>query len=213
MIGRLTASGVLRWRVVVLGWVLGNSLTEVDDSENHVVFRPVQGCGTGVLVLAGSSGAVDRDRAQLLADHGAVAVAMRWFGGRGQQPGPWEVPLESFVAMLEVLAAETDRLAVLGASFGAEAALCVASRESRVDVVVAVAPSAYVWGALTTRVAPRRIGRGEVRRCRMYRWKPRGRHRQIHWPIGAAMRPASRHSGSAQLKLRFPLRTSPRRCC
>ncbi|MCC6437890.1 MAG: alpha/beta fold hydrolase [Acidimicrobiales bacterium] len=111
------------------------------------VVRPRRACGTGVLVLAGSSGAVDLERAELLAAHGAVALALRWFGGPGQQPGPWQVPLETFTAALDLLAPEVDRLAIVGASFGAEAALCVAATDARLDAVVAVSPSAYVWPA------------------------------------------------------------------
>ncbi len=79
--------------------------------------------GTGVLVLSGSSGAVEDDRARLLAAHGATALALRWFGWPGQQPAPFEVPLETFVEALDRLAGECARLAVLGTSFGAEAAL------------------------------------------------------------------------------------------
>lgn len=104
--------------------------------------------GTGVLVLAGSSGAVDDDRARLLAAHGATAVALRWFGGPGQQPAPFEVPLELFVEALDRLAVECDRLALLGTSFGAEAALLVASVDVRVRAVVAVAPSPVVWAGV-----------------------------------------------------------------
>jgi len=113
--------------------------------ENLQLVRPASGCGTAVLVLAGSSGAVDLDRAQLLAEHGALAVAMRWFGGPGQHCGPWEIPLEDFTEALELVAPEVDRLAILGSSFGAEAALCVAACDHRVEAVVAIAPSAYVW--------------------------------------------------------------------
>jgi dienelactone hydrolase len=111
--------------------------------------RPEGGdCGAGVLVLAGSSGAVEDDRARLLAAHGATALALRWFGGPEQQPGPFEVPLETFVEALDLLAGECDRLAVLGASFGAEAALLVAARDARVRAVVAVAPSPVVWAGV-----------------------------------------------------------------
>ena len=73
------------------------------------------------------------DRARLFAAHGATALTIRWFGGPGQQPGPYEVPLETFTAALDRLAAETDRLGVLGTSFGAEAALLVATLDPRVD--------------------------------------------------------------------------------
>lgn len=113
--------------------------------ENIELVHPRAGSGSGVMILAGSSGAMEHDRAQLLADHGAVALAMRWFGGRGQQSGPWEVPFETFTAALDLLAPEVDRLAILGSSFGAEAALLVAARDDRIKAVVALSPSAYVW--------------------------------------------------------------------
>lgn len=83
---------------------------------------PARPCGTGVLVLAGSSGRADRQRAELLARHGAVAAPLQWFGQPDLQPGPWEFPLELFVQVLDALAPEVDRLAIHGVSFGAAAA-------------------------------------------------------------------------------------------
>ncbi|MFB7798883.1 acyl-CoA thioester hydrolase/BAAT C-terminal domain-containing protein [Isoptericola sp. NPDC056134] len=82
--------------------------------------RPV---GTGALVLAGSSGRVDEGRARLLAGRGVLAESVRWFGGPGQPAGPWDVPVETFVRRVEALAAECDRVVLVGTSFGAEAAL------------------------------------------------------------------------------------------
>lgn len=114
-----------------------------------VLVRPRRPAGTGVLVLGGSSGAVEVDRARLLARHGATATSIRWFGGPGQQPGPWEVPLETFTAALDRLATVSDRLAILGTSFGAEAALLVASLDARVEAVVAIAPTSVVWAGVT----------------------------------------------------------------
>ncbi len=107
--------------------------------------RPEKPCGTGVLLVAGSSGRIPVDRAELLARHGATVLAMRWFGGPGQQSGPYDVPLELFVDALDQVAPECDRMALVGTSFGAEAALLVASRDDRVSATVAFAPSAYVW--------------------------------------------------------------------
>lgn len=107
--------------------------------------RPDVPCGTGVLLLPGSSGRVDVDRGGLLARHGADVLAIRWFGGPGQQPGPYGVPLELFLETLDGLAPDCDRLAIVGTSFGAEAALLVASLDPRVSATVAFAPSAYVW--------------------------------------------------------------------
>lgn len=108
-------------------------------------FRPAHPTGTGVLVLAGSSGRVDTQRAMLLAKHGAVALPLQWFGGHGQSPGPWEVPIETFISALDHLAKEADSLAIVGVSFGAEAALITASLDPRVRAVAAFAPSHVVW--------------------------------------------------------------------
>lgn len=117
---------------------------DLPDPEWHLA-RPARPCGTGVLLLAGSSGRVDVARADLLAAHGATVLAIRWFGGPGQQPGPYDVPLELFIDALDLLAPECDRLALMGTSFGAEAALLVASEDPRVSATVGFAPSAYVW--------------------------------------------------------------------
>jgi dienelactone hydrolase len=113
-----------------------------------VLVHPDAPSGTGVLVLGGSSGAVEADRARLLAGHGATAMSIRWFGGEGQQPGTWEVPLEIFTGALDRLARSCDRLALLGTSFGAEAALLVAAHDARVTAVIAVAPSSVVWAGV-----------------------------------------------------------------
>lgn len=66
------------------------------------------GGGTGVLVLAGSSGRLDTGRADALAAAGATALAMRWFGGAGQPTTPCEIPLETFIQALDLIAAECD---------------------------------------------------------------------------------------------------------
>ncbi|WP_139721008.1 acyl-CoA thioester hydrolase/BAAT C-terminal domain-containing protein [Serinicoccus chungangensis] len=107
--------------------------------------RPVRPTGTGVLVLAGSSGRVDTDRARLLAAHGAHALPLQWFGGPGQPPGPGEIPLETFTSALDHLAKEANFLSIVGVSFGAEAALVTASLDPRVRTVAAFAPSHVTW--------------------------------------------------------------------
>jgi dienelactone hydrolase len=109
------------------------------------LFQPVRPTGSGVLVLAGSSGRVEAARAELLSRHGTVALAIRWFGGPGQQPGPFEVPVELFSQAVDLLASECDHVALVGTSFGAEAALLAASRDQRIRATVAFAPSSVVW--------------------------------------------------------------------
>jgi uncharacterized protein len=101
---------------------------------------------TGVLVLAGSSGRVDVEQARLLAQHGALALALQWFGGPGQCPGVCEIPIETFTTAIDWLVAQgSQRIGVVGLSKGAEVTLLLAVRDPRVDAVVAISPSSVVW--------------------------------------------------------------------
>ncbi len=121
-----------------------------------LLVHPQEERGTGVLVLGGSSGRIDEGRARLYASHGATALSVRWFGGDGQQPGPYEVPLETFFEALDRLAPQCDRLAISGLSFGAEAALLTAAHDQRVKATVAFAPSSVVWAGIDTGREPAR---------------------------------------------------------
>ncbi|MBW8731212.1 MAG: hypothetical protein JF622_09575 [Terrabacter sp.] len=112
-----------------------------------VLVAPVDGGnGTGVLVLSGSSGRVERDRAQLLAGAGVTAaLTYRWFGGEGQPAGIWEYPLEAFAPAVASLGERCDRVVLMGVSKTAEAFLAYAADDPAVDAVVALAPSHVVW--------------------------------------------------------------------
>ncbi|MER5787924.1 acyl-CoA thioester hydrolase/BAAT C-terminal domain-containing protein [Streptomyces sp. NPDC001980] len=111
-----------------------------------VLIAPVHGSEVGVLVLAGSSGRVERERARILARQGFAALAIRWFGGPGQPPGICEVPLETFTAAVDLLRlGGARRIGVLGFSKGAEAALLTAVHDPRVDVAIALSPTSRVW--------------------------------------------------------------------
>lgn len=116
---------------------------------NGVRWTPDQHQGNGALVLGGSSGRIDEERARVFAEHGCIAESVQWFGGPGQNPGPWEIPLETFQERIAGLARDCDRVYVAGVSFGAEAALATAARTPRVDGVFAFAPSDVVWAGVT----------------------------------------------------------------
>ena len=119
-------------------------LTEVQG----VRWFPDDAAGVGALVLAGSSGRVDSDRAERLARNGVVAESIQWFGGTGQHDGPWEIPLELFLERVARLAEDCDRVVVVGTSFGAEAALLTGAYSPHVDAVVAFAPTDVVWAGV-----------------------------------------------------------------
>src|SRR6187200_2058880 len=104
--------------------------TEVLDEVEGVCVRPVHSreqTATGVLVLSGSSGRVEVERAGVLAGVGATALTYRWFGSPGQPSGIWELPLESFDWAVDRLASLCDRVVLVGASKSAEAFLLYAA--------------------------------------------------------------------------------------
>ncbi|MGW2706730.1 acyl-CoA thioester hydrolase/BAAT C-terminal domain-containing protein [Streptomyces sp. NPDC001340] len=128
---------------------------ELTDPWEGVLFAPACGSDAGVLVLAGSSGRVERERARILAQQGFTTLAIRWFGGPGQSPGICEVPLETFTAAVDFLRlGGAQRIGILGTSKGAEAALLTAVHDSRVDVAIALSPTSRVW----SNVGPGRDG-------------------------------------------------------
>lgn len=120
--------------------------TVLEGEVQGVLLTPAAPSGLGVLVLGGSSGKIDVPRAALFASRGAHAIALQWFAGKDQIPGVCEVPLESFTPAIDRLQAlGCTRIAIIGTSKGAEAALLVAIEDARVDVVIAVSPSSVVW--------------------------------------------------------------------
>ncbi|MEO7455540.1 MAG: acyl-CoA thioesterase/bile acid-CoA:amino acid N-acyltransferase family protein [Gemmatimonadaceae bacterium] len=106
-----------------------------------------------LIVLGGSEGGVGgRDVAALLASHGYVALALGYFGAPGLPAELESIPLDHFASAIELLArqrgVDARRVGVFGTSKGAEAALLLASLDSRVRAVVAYAPSAVSWSCI-----------------------------------------------------------------
>jgi dienelactone hydrolase len=119
---------------------------EVDEPAPGLLVRPDEPTGVGVLLMAGSSGRIDDQTARFLGRHGAHVLALRYFGGPRQLPGICELPLETFAAGLDRLEQEpVERLVMMGLSKGAEAALLLAVRDPRPHLVVAQAPTPWVW--------------------------------------------------------------------
>ncbi|RVX46700.1 hypothetical protein EDD27_9598 [Nonomuraea polychroma] len=120
---------------------------ELTEPWEGVLITPGPSSHTGVLVLAGSSGRIERERARILAQEGMTAMSIRWYGGPGQSPGICEIPLETFVSAIDLLESTgVRRICLLGSSKGAEAALLTSIHDPRVDGVVAMSPTSVVWG-------------------------------------------------------------------
>ncbi|MEV5705723.1 acyl-CoA thioester hydrolase/BAAT C-terminal domain-containing protein [Actinoallomurus sp. NPDC052274] len=140
---------------------------ELTEPWEGVLVAPDSDSGTGVLVLSGSSGRIEQERARILAREGMVALSIRWFGGSGQPPGICEVPLETFVSAIDLLeSVGVRRFCLLGVSKGAEAALLTSVYDRRVDGVVALSPTSVVWA----NVGPGRDGQRHPYRS-SWTWK------------------------------------------
>ena len=104
-----------------------------------------------VVVLSGSGGGFDIDKAAVLSRHGFATFALSYFGVPPLPSWLHRVPLEYFESALMWLRAQPEvdasRVGIFGISRGAEAALLLASRFDYIRSVVAWAPSSTAWAA------------------------------------------------------------------
>ena len=113
-----------------------------------------------VIVLGGSQGATPTYRAQAVAEAGYRALALAYFGEPGLPTHLDVVPLEPALRaigwMHDELLNGNGRVVLIGGSKGAELALLLASIESTVRGVVAVAPSHVVFQGIPENFWPAR---------------------------------------------------------
>ena len=115
-------------------------------------FYPVDkpGVHPAILLLGGSEGGIGSTRmAQALQKQNYAVLALSYFGAP-EQPKTLElIPLELFDQAIAWLASQPnidgDKLAVLGTSKGAEAALIIATRHPELRAVAAGMPSSVAW--------------------------------------------------------------------
>ena len=108
-----------------------------------------------VLLLGGSEGGLGGGAHQMalaLQQQGFAVFHLAYFGAPGQTDALESIPLEGFDRGLDWLKAQPGvdpaRIAVMGASKGAEAALLVASRRPDLAAVVAGMPSSVAWNGV-----------------------------------------------------------------
>ena len=123
------------------------------------------GAGEGqrpaILLLGGSEGglgAAADGQARLLAKEGFSVLVLAYYRLPGQPQRFELIPLETFTRALDWLKAhegvDSARLAIMGTSKGAEAALLVASRRGDIGAVVAAVPSQVAWQGFDWSFAP-----------------------------------------------------------
>ena len=110
---------------------------------------PGQGRLPVIIVLGGSGGGYDLDKAALLSRHGFATLALAYFGVPPLPEWLHRVPLEYLGRAMAWLGEQKEidarRIGLLGVSRGAELALLAGSRFPEVRAVVAYAPSAIAW--------------------------------------------------------------------
>ncbi len=112
---------------------------------------PGRGRRPVIIVLGGSGGGYDLDKAALLSRHGFATLALAYFGIPPLPQWLHRVPLEYFAAAMAWLGAQEEidasRIGVLGISRGAELALLLGSYFPQIRAVAAYAPSACAWSS------------------------------------------------------------------
>jgi uncharacterized protein len=127
----------------------GRRITEAGLVGNYF---PAQKGSPTILLLGGSEGALGADRrdtAVAMQRAGFTVLQLSYFRAPGQNPRLERLPLDYFADALRWLGrqpeADARRIAIVGISKGAEAALLVGSRRPDIRAVVAVAPSSVAW--------------------------------------------------------------------
>lgn len=111
-----------------------------------------------VILLGGSEGGIPTPEGPLLASRGFLVLALAYFGAPGLPVSMQRIPIEYFGNAIHAVQRlpEVDgaRVALFGASRGAEAALIVGSIYQEVNGVIAVSGSNVRWEGATARLLP-----------------------------------------------------------
>jgi dienelactone hydrolase len=123
-----------------------------ESTVGRLFIPPGEGPHPVVIVLSGSGGGFDIDKAAVLSRHGFATLALSYFGTPPLPSWLHRIPLEYFEAALGWLGAQpeldADRTGIFAISRGAELALLLAAKfPQKFHAVVACAPSSVVWAA------------------------------------------------------------------
>jgi dienelactone hydrolase len=107
----------------------------------------------GIIVVTGSSGGIPKTLARLLASHGYAVLALGYFGVEGLPSNLENIPLEYFQNAMQWFKKQpqvnSDKVALLGGSYGGELVLLLASTfPKEMNAVVAYVPSGLVYGGI-----------------------------------------------------------------
>jgi dienelactone hydrolase len=130
----------------------GDTGRRITDEGLLANYFPAARKAPAVLLIGGSVGGLSlemNNAAKALQSEGFSALHLSYFRAPGQNPRLELIPVEYFAAALTWLRRQPEvdpaRIAILGGSKGAEAALVVAVRHPELKAVIAALPSSVVW--------------------------------------------------------------------
>ncbi len=133
------------------GLANGRGTGDVPTIIGKLFIPPGRGPHPAVVVLSGTGGGFDLDKAAVLSRHGFATLALAYFGIPPLPTWLHRIPLEYFEAAFGWLKAQPEidarRLGVLGISRGAELALLLGANFPGIHAVAAYAPSSVAWAA------------------------------------------------------------------
>ncbi len=102
-----------------------------------------------LILLGGSGGGLDWEKAALLSSHGYVTLALAYFGIPPLPRTLRNLPLEYFATAIRWLSClpqvDGNRLAVMGSSKGGELALLLAATFPEIRAVIGIVPTGVLW--------------------------------------------------------------------
>ncbi len=109
-----------------------------------------------VIAFGGSDGGMHFGDAngEMIAPHGVAVLGLAYFNEAGLPSTLDHIPLEYFVSAIDFLetqsSVDSTKIGVVSGSRGSEAALLLASMDSRIKSVVVTTPSNVAWYGMTT---------------------------------------------------------------
>ena len=124
-----------------------------DEGLRATFFEPADpGPHPAIILVSGSGGGLNENRAALYASRGIAALALAYFSYDDLPKGLVEIPLEYFETAIQWLQnhdnVDGDRIAMSGSSRGGELSLLAGATFPQIKAVVAYVPSGYAWGGL-----------------------------------------------------------------
>jgi dienelactone hydrolase len=108
-----------------------------------------------VILLSGSGGGLQEQRAALFASRGYAALALAYFNYETLPAELVEIPLEYFETAIQWLQTQEvidgDRIAAAGWSRGGELSLLLGATFPQIKVIIAYVPSAVAWGGISAK--------------------------------------------------------------